>query len=52
MMFEEVIRYIAEHMEIEIDQSTEFGPVECIKVKLKICDHVISESSCVLQEKG
>ena len=45
---EQVIDYLKEHLEISSDQTAEFGPVEVIKVKLELGDHVISESECTL----
>lgn len=47
-MNEDIIKYIAEHLSIEIDHEVDFGPVDKIKVKLKIGDNVISEDDCIL----
>lgn len=53
-MIDEVIKYLINHLEISIEQNTEFGPVEEITVKLELGGTVISESSCTLpdQEAG
>ena len=50
-MFEDVIKYIIDNLEVSVEQTTEFGPVECIKLKLELCGNVISESSCYLPNK-
>jgi hypothetical protein len=45
-MFDEVIKYLAENLEISIEQNTEFGPVEYITVKLELGGSIISISEC------
>jgi hypothetical protein len=45
-MFDEVIKYLAENLEISIEQNTEFGPVEYITVKLELGGNIISTSEC------
>lgn len=50
-MFEEVIKYLIDNLEVSVEQNTEFGPVQCITVKLEIGGNVISESSCELPTK-
>jgi len=48
---EDVIKYLKENLEIEVEQLTEFGPIEeIIKVRLVLDDKVISESDCTLPE--
>lgn len=47
-MFEEIIKYLIDNLKIEIEQETKFGPVERVKVKLKLGDNVISEDYCDL----
>jgi len=49
---EDVIKYLKENLEIEVEQLTEFGPIETIKVKLVLDDKVISESNCTLPESN
>lgn len=48
--FDDVVKYIGEHLRIEVDQITEFGPVETIQVKLFIGYTLISEDYCYLPE--
>jgi len=50
-MFEDVIKYLVDNLDIEVEQITEFGPVETIKVKLLVDGNVISESECSLPEQ-
>jgi hypothetical protein len=45
---EDVIKYITDNLTIEIDQKTEFGPVEVIEVSLWIGGNCISQASCDL----
>ncbi len=49
-MFEEVIKYLITHLQVEVEQSTDFGPVEGVTVKLRLGHNVISESSCSLPQ--
>jgi hypothetical protein len=48
MEFVDVIEYLIDNLEIRVEQNTEFGPVEEIKVKLVLGGNVISEDSCNL----
>lgn len=50
-MDEDAIKYLVDNLEINIEQVTEFGPVEQIKVTLTLDGNVISESSCDLPER-
>jgi hypothetical protein len=47
-MNEEMIKYLIDNLEIEVDTVTEFGPVDNIVVTLKLGDNVISQDSCEL----
>jgi hypothetical protein len=47
-MNEEMIKYLVDNLEIEVDTVTEFGPVDNIVVTLKLNGHVISQDSCEL----
>ena len=49
-VFEEVIKYLADNLDISIEQETVFGPEERIKVQLRIGGIVISEDYCELPE--
>ena len=51
-MVEEVVKYLVDNLSVEIEQNTEFGPVEEITVKLLLGDNVISESSCSLPDNS
>lgn len=46
--FNDVIKYLADNLHIDIEQQHMFGPVETIKVQLRIGDKVISEDYCDL----
>lgn len=48
----EIIDLIKENLEINIEQVTDFGPIEKIRVKLEFDGEVISETDCELPEKG
>ena len=47
-MNEEMIMFLAQNLEIEVETVTDFGPVENIIVTLKLGDGVISRDSCEL----
>jgi len=51
MTEQEVIHLIKCNLFIDVQQNTEFGPVEEITVKLMFGDEVIDESSCTLPEQ-
>ena len=51
MTKEELIEFLKKNLSIQVDQVTEYGPVEEIKVTLYLGDEVIDYSSCVLPEK-
>jgi hypothetical protein len=48
MTEQEVIDLITHNLSINIDQVTEFGPVETVVVKLELFGEVISEHNCYL----
>lgn len=48
--FADIIKYLADNLEINISQVVEFGPVEMIKVELSLGGTVISESDCQLPD--
>ena len=50
-MLEEVIKYLVEHLEIEVDTETDFGPVEKVRVKLKFGKNIISQDYCELPKQ-
>ena len=50
-MIDEVIKYLTEHLEISVEQVTEFGPIEQIKIKLELNGITISEDTCDLPEE-
>lgn len=43
-----IAEYIKENLEINIEQVTEFGPTEIIRVTLEFDGSVVSESFCEL----
>jgi hypothetical protein len=48
----ELVDFLKANLFIYIEQNTEFGPVEEIKVTIELCGDVISESSCSLPSQG
>ena len=48
MTEEELIQFLKDNLSIEIQQTTEFGPIETIKVSLLLQDNEISSDSCDL----
>ena len=48
---DEIDKYIKENLDIEIEQITDFGPIEKIKVTLLFKGDKISESECVLPKQ-
>jgi len=47
-MSREIAEYLAKHLTVQVENETEFGPVEHIKVKLILGSEVISEDYCQL----
>jgi len=45
---DEIFKYLKDNLEIYIEQTTEFGPVECVKVTLELEGVEISSHSCAL----
>lgn len=48
----EIKEYIKNHVEIVVDQVTEFGPVECIRVSLELDGEEISYATCSIPESN
>lgn len=46
------IEYLVDNLSIEIDQFTEFGPIEYLEVTLKLHGNAISRSSCPLPNQS
>lgn len=51
VVFDEIIKYLIENLEISVEQITEFGPVEQIRVRLELGGNVICEDSCDLPDQ-